>query len=115
MKHYLAYKQYYGSVDFDPDDNVLFGQLAFIKATISYEGETIQELKQAFEEAVDDYLEMCEQIGMNPEQPLKGSFNVRIGRELHQQAALEASKLDISLNEFVKKAVADEITQLRVA
>lgn len=56
-------------------------------------------LRSAFEEAVDDYLNLCRQEGRQPEQPFKGSFNVRMGSELHRRAALCA------INQVVKEAL----------
>lgn len=58
-------------------------------------------LRKAFEEAVDDYLEMCGKQGIEPEKPLKGSFNVRIGPELHRKLALAAARKRISLNKYI--------------
>lgn len=101
----LEYKGYYGSIEASVEDNVLFGQLEFISALVNYEGETIQELKVAFEGAVNDYLETCKSQGYEPEKPCKGTFNVRIGHGLHLAAAVKAKELGISLNDLVKGAV----------
>ena len=86
----MEHKGYYGSIEASVEDNTLFGKLEFISALINYEGETINELKLAFEEAVDDYLETCKAKNYHPETPCKGSFNVRIGHELHLAAAVKA-------------------------
>ena len=40
-----------------------------------------------FGKAVEDYLELCNLNGKEPEKVYKGSFNVRISPELHKQAA----------------------------
>jgi predicted HicB family RNase H-like nuclease len=68
-------------------------------------------LRQAFEEAIDDYLQMCQENGKAPEKPLKGSFNVRIGPNLHQRVALNALSKGITINKYInevlEKAVQD--------
>jgi predicted HicB family RNase H-like nuclease len=41
----------------------------------------------------------------------KGSFNVRLGTELHRKAAFEASRRGISLNALVEEALRQSIGQ----
>jgi predicted HicB family RNase H-like nuclease len=110
MKNMMQYKGYHGSVNFDADDLVFYGKLEFINSLISYEGETALEIVTAFKEAVDDYLENCTIRELEPEKPFKGSLNIRIGRELHEKAALVAKDIGCpSLNEFIKQALDHEI------
>tara|TARA_Y100000588_G_C14092204_1_gene854991 strand:- start:261 stop:608 length:348 start_codon:yes stop_codon:yes gene_type:complete len=115
MKDMLKYKGYYGSIHFDENDLVLYGKVEFIKALINYEGESAADLKKAFEEAVDDYLVMCEQENMKPEKPFKGTFNVRVGEWLHEKATIAATDRGIKLNEFVKQALEHELTSLKAS
>jgi len=61
MKDMMHYKGYYGSVHFDSDELFFYGKIEFVRALVSYEGTDVKELRHAFEEAVDDYLEMCHQ------------------------------------------------------
>ena len=109
MKNMMKYKGYYGSVNYDEDDLVLYGKLEFIRSLVSYEGETVAGIKEAFEQAVNDYITMCEQENISPEKPFKGSFNIRIGEALHEKAVMSALKRDIKLNEFVKRAIEHEV------
>lgn len=109
MKDMLKYKGYYGSIHFDEDDLILFGKVEFVKALINYEGESASEIKNAFEEAVDDYLVICEKENIVPEKPFKGTFNVRIGEALHEKAVIAAAGRGIKLNEFVKQALEHEL------
>ncbi|MDP3560998.1 MAG: type II toxin-antitoxin system HicB family antitoxin [Legionellaceae bacterium] len=110
MKNMMRYKGYYGSVNFDANDLIFYGKLEFINALISYEGETAKEINAAFKEAVDDYLETCTTREAKPEKPFKGSLNIRIGRDLHEKAALIAKEIGCSsLNEFIKQALNHEI------
>ena len=52
-------KDYYGSVHLDDEDLIFHGKVEFIRALISYEATDAKGLRKAFEEAVDDYLDMC--------------------------------------------------------
>lgn len=56
MKNLLEYKGYYGSVEYSSEDVLLYGKVLGINSLISYEGESVAELQQDFEGAVDDYL-----------------------------------------------------------
>ena len=61
MKDLMHYKGYYGSVHLDNEDLIFHGKVEFIRALISYEATDAKGLRKAFEEAVDDYHEMCAQ------------------------------------------------------
>ena len=59
MGSMLEYKGYLGSVGYSAEDDVLHGRLEFIRDLVSYEGKDAKEIRAAFQEAVDDYLELC--------------------------------------------------------
>jgi predicted HicB family RNase H-like nuclease len=63
MSAMLEYKGYFGSVEFSAEDEVLHGRLTLIRDLVTYEGKDAKEIKAAFQEAVDDYLELCEAEG----------------------------------------------------
>ncbi|WP_341519895.1 type II toxin-antitoxin system HicB family antitoxin [Pseudomonas sp. G.S.17] len=105
MNTLLHHRGYYGSLEASPEDNCLFGKLQFIRALVSYEGQTVAQLSEAFRAAVDDYLETCATLGKDPELPCKGSFNVRVGHDLHLAASVAATRDEISLNDLTRKAL----------
>jgi len=105
---YLQYKGYKGSIKASIEDNCLHGKIEFISDLINYEGSTIEELKKEFELAVDDYLETCRQNGITPKTTCKGSFNIRIGSELHQKALSKADQAGKSLNDYIKSIIEKE-------
>ena len=67
---------------------------------------TIAGLNEAFKEVVDDYLETCLSQNVAPEKLCKGSFNDRIGHELHLSAMIAAPQQQISLNDVEKQQIA---------
>jgi predicted HicB family RNase H-like nuclease len=105
MSNYLHYKNYSGSLEFSEKDAVFHGKVVGIKDLISFEGDNVTDLVQDFHNAVDEYLEFCAEQGKEPEKPFKGSFNIRIGEELHRNAAIEAATRGISLNALVETAI----------
>lgn len=105
MNNTLSYRDYTGSVEYSSVDNCLFGRVLGINDMVSYEGASVEELRQAFEEAVDDYLTLCAETGKEPEREYKGSFNVRISPELHRKAAIRAVAEGKTLNNLVVEAL----------
>ncbi len=105
MSNMLNHKGYQGSVQFSEKDRVFHGKVEFIRSLISYEGTDVDGLETAFREAVDDYLELCEQEGKEPETAFKGTFNVRTGADLHRKAALFAKQKGLNLNNVVIDAL----------
>ena len=51
MKDFLEYKDYLGSVHFNADDEIFYGKIECIDDLISFEGNTVNNLKTAFSEA----------------------------------------------------------------
>ena len=105
MKDMMSYRGYYGSVHYSDEDEIFHGKLEFIRSLVSYEGTDVRSLRRAFEEAVDDYLELCEEEGKQPEMPFKGSFNVRTGPDLHRRAVLFAKSRGTNLNSIITDAL----------
>ena len=105
MNDLLEYRGYLGSVVYSDEDETFHGRLEFIRDLVTYEGRDAKTLKGAFREAVDDYLGLCEEQGREPDVPLKGSFNVRPGRELHRRAMLYARREGMGLNAVVTHAL----------
>lgn len=105
MNDVMEYKGYYASVHFSSEDDVFFGKLLGIDDLVNFEGGSVKELKKAFYEAVNDYLETCTELGKEPNKTYKGTFNVRISTDLHKAAAVYAASNNISLNEFVRAAI----------
>ncbi len=104
MKGMLKYKGYVGSVNYSALDNLLYGKVEFIRDLIDYQGKDVDNLKKAFEESIDDYLDSCKHLKKEPDKPFKGSFNVRVGESLHRKACQYAVDNKINLNELVIKA-----------
>jgi len=105
MNDVMEYKGYYGSVHFSSEDEVFYGKILSIDDLVTFEGVSVKELKKAFREAIDDYLETCAELGKDPDKTYKGTFNVRISTDLHKAAAVFAAVNNITLNDFVKTAI----------
>ena len=70
MKTTFKYKGYRGSIKISADDNCLYGLLMDISDLVTYEAETVADLRREFMAAVDDYLETCQRICKEPQTPV---------------------------------------------
>jgi predicted HicB family RNase H-like nuclease len=109
MKNVIEYKGYSGTVEFSADDDVFFGKINGIRDVVTFEADSVQKLKKAFREAVDDYIKTCEQLGKDPDKEFKGSFNIRIKPRVHRLAVIKSASMKISLNQFVERALEKEV------
>ena len=105
MKNLMEYKGYLGSVNYNDEDEIFYGRIEYIRSLISYEGHDVESLRNSFHEAVDDYLELTRNQNIEPEQPFKGSFNIRTGSDLHRRAAIAAKQRGINLNKLINEAL----------
>ena len=101
----MEYKGYSAKVEFDSDANIFHGEVINLRDVITFEGETVKELKQAFQDSVDDYLDFCAQRGEAPEKPYSGKFVIRVEPELHKNITIEARKAGKSLNVWISDAI----------
>lgn len=101
----LKYKGYEGTAELDISRGICRGKILCIKDLVTYESETAGGLREAFEAAVEDYLETCKELGREPAKPFRGQFNVRVPKELHRAAVVRAAEDDISLNDVVVRSL----------
>jgi predicted HicB family RNase H-like nuclease len=105
MSQTLEYKGYNGSVLFSAEDKILHGSVLGIRDAVVYDGNDVRSLEKNFQNAVDEYLAFCAQERKTPDKPYKGSFNVRVGSELHKKAALYAVETHKKLHNIVEEAL----------
>lgn len=105
MSNYLKHKEYLGTVEYSTEDEVFYGKLFGINDLVTFEGGSVKEIKKAFKESVDDYIESCAELNKKAEKSFKGSFNVRVSSDLHKNAVFIAVQNNVSLNDFVKGAI----------
>ena len=105
MKRTMEYKGYSGSVEFSDEDNIFFGRIIGINDRILFDGDSVLKLRKSFHEAVDDYIEICRELGKKPEKTYKGTFNIRISPGLHRDLAVHSASQGKTLNSAVEEAI----------
>lgn len=101
----MTYKGYAARIEYSDEDQVLVGHVAGIRDVIGFHGESVAELRAAFEEAVDDYLETCERLGRAPQKVYSGKLSLRLEPALHASVAAKAELADKSINQWVNEVL----------
>lgn len=101
----MTHKGYAARVEYSEQDGCFVGHIAGIRDVVGFHGESVSELRSAFEESVDDYLDTCRKLGREPNHPYSGQFRLRLAPELHARAALVAQTQGKSLNAWVSEAI----------
>ncbi len=99
----MEYKGYIGQVEFDEQANIFHGEVINLRDVVTFQGETVSQLRRAFQNSVDDYLEFCAARGEAPEKPYSGKFMVRLEPRLHQAISSYAKMEGKSLNAWVRE------------
>lgn len=69
----MHYKGYVARIEFDDEANIFQGEVINIRDVITFQGKSVEELKQAFQDSVEDYLEFCAQRHEEPEKPFRAA------------------------------------------
>jgi len=107
----MEYKGYFSKVEFDDEADIFHGEVINVRDVITFQGKTVKELRKAFKDSIDDYLQFCAERGEEPEKPYSGKFMVRVEPELHKSIVICARKTGKSLNAWVHDALAKALRQ----
>lgn len=100
-------KGYSARIEFDDRDNIFVGRVLGINAIIGFHGETVAELREAFEAAIDFMIEDCQANGIEPEKPASGKLMMRVSPEAHGAALIAAKASGQSLNQWAAKVLGE--------
>jgi predicted HicB family RNase H-like nuclease len=101
------------TVRYSEEDEAFIGKIEGIDSIVSFEGESVRELKEAFKDAVESYLSVCKRKGITDiQKSYSGIFNVRINSDLHRKAAISAKLHGRTLNSFVKEAIERQVAHV---
>src|SRR5208337_851619 len=109
----MKYKGYVGKVEFDDEAGIFHGEVLDTRDVITFQGNSVAELKTAFQESIDDYLAFCRERGEEPNKPFSGQFITRIPPELHRQVNLAASISGKSLNAWVVEQLQAAVAHIK--
>ncbi len=96
----MTHQGYTARIEFDERDNLFVGRILGLRASISFHGKTVDELRKEFIAATEDYLADCRQQGVSPEKPASGKMMLRVPPEVHSAALIAAQATGKSLNQW---------------
>ena len=105
MKNVMSHKGYSALVQYDADDEIFYGELLGIRDVVGFHADNVVDLKVAFVEAVEDYLETCRKAGKEPQRPFSGNVMLRVDPIVHSRAAQAAEAAGLSLNQWGEAAL----------
>lgn len=111
MTDAMTHKGYAARIGYDDADGLFTGRIAGIRDGVGFHADTVEGLRAAFREAVDDYLETCARVGKAPQRAFSGQVMFRIDPDLHRRAALAAELAGKSLNQWAEEALARAASQ----
>ena len=106
----MNHRGYTAKIEFDERDNIFVGRVLGLRTMISFHGETVAELRAAFEIAIDEFLRDCKEQGVRPEKPASGKLMLRVPPEVHSAALVAARAAGKSLNQWACE-ILEEATQ----
>lgn len=105
----MTYQNYAARIEYSEEDAALIGRVARIRDIVTFHGESVEELRAAFREAVDFYLATCAKRGETPQKPYSGKLMLRVPPELHARVAMRAEAAGKSLNAFAAEALEEAV------
>lgn len=97
----LKYKGYSGFVVYDDNARIFHGEVAGLKAVITFQGTTVDEIEQAFKDSIDDYIDWCKERDVEPEKAYSGKFSLRMPPDLYVKIAALAGQNGMSINSYI--------------
>ena len=99
----MEYKGYVGSVSFDDEADIFHGEVVNTRDVITFQGRTVTEIRESFQESIDEYLEWCREKNKTPDKPFSGKLVLRIPPALHRSLFLSAKQEGKSLNRWIEE------------
>lgn len=113
MSKTLSHQGYRAVVEFDAEDEIFAGRILGINDVVGFHGSSVEEVKAAFVEAVEDYLETCAKLGKKPDKDFSGNLMLRVDPSVHALVSLAAGASGKSVNQWsedvLRNAVAEEL------
>ncbi len=100
----MTYKGYAARIEYSDEDKCFIGHIAGISDVVGFHGESVAELRTAFEEAVEDYLLTCDKLNRAPQKPYSGRLMLRVSPEIHAAIATAAHVSGKSINQWAAEA-----------
>lgn len=105
----MEYQGYIATVEFDDEAGIFHGEVINLRDVVTFQGESVEELRQAFKDSIEDYLDFCSTRNEEPERPFSGKFSLRIDPSLHRRISTQARLAKKSLNHWINETLENAV------
>ena len=105
----MKYKGYLAHVEFDDEANIFHGEVINTRDVITFQGQSVAELKKAFEDSVEDYFTFCAERGEEPDRPFTGRFSISLTPDQHKKVIMSAEKAGKNVESWVTEVLAHAV------
>ena len=103
----MQYKGYVAKIEYSEEDGCFIGHIIGIRDIITFEGMSVDEIREDFHKSVDFYLETCAKRGEEPNKPYSGKVFLRMTPQIHAHIAAQAEAVGKSLNQYAIDVLAN--------
>ena len=97
----MQYKGYLARVEFDDEANIFHGEVINTRDIITFQGESVKDLRKAFEDSIEDYFNFCRERGEEPDKPFSGRLTVSLSPDQHKMVLTAAEKAGKDIDSWV--------------
>ncbi len=101
----MRYKRYAARIEYSDEDECFVGRVAGIRDIITFHGEDVAEVRLAFQEAIDFYLESCAERGESPQKAYSGRIMLRVPAATHEAVDRAATLSGKSINQWAMETL----------
>ena len=105
----LQYKNYTCQVIYYNVRDQLTGRVLGMSQIPNVSARSLDEIKEEFHKAVDDYISACEKKGKQPERAFTGNYSVRTSPAVHEALALYAAQQEVKFSQVTQQAMSEFI------
>ena len=109
----IEYKGYVARVEFADSADIFHGRVinSGPYPIVTFETTKASALRREFHRAIDEYLAVCVEEGIEPKKPFSGKLNLRLGSSLHAAVAMAAEKEGTSINSWIVRTLRQRIEE----
>jgi predicted HicB family RNase H-like nuclease len=101
----MTYKGYTAKIEYSAVDGCLIGRVSDIHDIIAFHGNSVSEIKEAFEGSINDYLDFCEELGQAPQKPFSEKIVLNMPQDLYARLTDKAKVDGKSIDNLVIEAL----------
>lgn len=109
----MTYQGYAARIEYSDEDQCFVGHIVGISDVVGFHGECVSELRDAFQEAVDDYLATCAKLGRPAQKPFSGRLMLRVTPDIHAAVATAAGVSGKSINQWAAEVFSRAVESAR--